>query len=102
MTASDAVTVAGPRVAAVGAGRMGRGIAIAFAYAGHRVSLVDLRARSDEAWRKLADEARSEIEGSLRGLAALGVLSAEQVPAIAQRVQLVRDDQAPQALAGAE
>ncbi|MBW8720110.1 MAG: 3-hydroxyacyl-CoA dehydrogenase, partial [Variovorax paradoxus] len=34
-----------PRFAAVGAGRMGRGIAIAFAYAGHRISLVDLRQR---------------------------------------------------------
>jgi opine dehydrogenase len=32
-----------PRFAAVGAGRMGRGIAIAFAYAGHRIALVDLR-----------------------------------------------------------
>ena len=30
-------------IAAVGAGRMGRGIAIAFAYAGHRVRLVDLK-----------------------------------------------------------
>lgn len=91
-----------PRIVAVGAGRMGRGIAIAFAYAGHPVSLVDLRTRSDEAWHKLANEARAEIDGSLRGLAALGVLAAEQVPAIAQRVQLVRADAAPQALAAAE
>jgi 3-hydroxybutyryl-CoA dehydrogenase len=43
-----------PRFAAVGAGRMGRGIAIAFAYAGHRISLIDLRPRSDEAWRQPA------------------------------------------------
>ena len=41
------------RFAAVGAGRMGRGIAIAFAYAGHRIALVDLRRRTDEQW--LAD-----------------------------------------------
>ena len=51
-----------PRFAAVGAGRMGRGIAIAFAYAGHRISLIDLRQRSDEAWQRLRDEASAEIE----------------------------------------
>ena len=91
-----------PRIVAVGAGRMGRGIAIAFAYAGHRVSLVDLRARGGEAWETLAREARSEVEGSLAGLATLGALDPEQVPAIAQRVQLVRADDAPRALAAAE
>ncbi len=56
-----------PRFAAVGAGRMGRGIAIAFAYAGHRISLIDLRQRSDEAWHRLCDEASAEIEGALGG-----------------------------------
>lgn len=100
MTGAEALGM--PRVVAVGAGRMGRGIAIAFAYAGHRVSLVDLRARSDEAWEKLSGEVRAEIEGSLAGLAALGALAPEQVPAIAKRVQLVRADEAPQALAAAE
>ena len=58
------------RFAAVGAGRMGRGIAIAFAYAGHRIALVDLRQRSPEAWQHLCDEARSEIRASLDGAGA--------------------------------
>jgi len=93
---------AAPRFAAVGAGRMGRGIAIAFAYAGHRVALVDLRVRSEEAWQKLRAEARAEIEASLAGLAQLGVLDAAQVPAIAERVELVPAGEAPRALAGAE
>ena len=91
-----------PRFAAVGAGRMGRGIAIAFAYAGHRIALVDLRVRSDEAWQKLRAEARAEIESSLSGLAQLGVLDAAQVPAIAERVELVPAADAPRALAAAE
>ena len=91
-----------PRFAAVGAGRMGRGIAIAFAYAGHRIALIDLRKRSDEAWQKLADEARAEIEASLSGLAQLGVVDAAQAAAIAGRVELVRADRAAQALGGAE
>ena len=91
-----------PRFAAVGAGRMGRGIAIAFAYAGHRIALVDLRARSDEAWRKLRGEARAEIEASLAGLSQLGVIEPAHVDAIADRVELVAAADAPRALAGAE
>src|SRR5512140_1018299 len=70
------------RFAAVGAGRMGRGIAIAFAYAGHRIALVDLRQRTPEAWRHLCDEARGEIEASLKGLAQLGAIDPAQVDAI--------------------
>lgn len=90
------------RFAAVGAGRMGRGIAIAFAYAGHRISLIDLRARSDAAWDTLRTEARSEIEASLSGLAQLGVLDQAQVANIAARVDLVRADGAANALSAAD
>ena len=90
------------RFAAVGAGRMGRGIAIAFAYAGHRIALVDLRRRSPEAWQRLGDDARAEIRASLAGLAQLGALPAGQVDAIAERVDLVDSDGAPAALAAAE
>lgn len=91
-----------PRFAAVGAGRMGRGIAIAFAYAGHRISLIDLRVRDDAAWQRLRDEASQEIAASLQGLAQLGVLTAPQIAAIAGRVDFVRAEAAPAALAAAE
>jgi 3-hydroxybutyryl-CoA dehydrogenase len=90
------------RFAAVGAGRMGRGIAIAFAYAGHRIALVDLRQRSRDDWQRLSDDARREIRSSLDGLAQLGALAAEQVDAIAARVELVDAEGAPAALAAAE
>ncbi|WP_088278300.1 3-hydroxybutyryl-CoA dehydrogenase [Ideonella sp. A 288] len=104
MTASSGSTACGarPRFAAVGAGRMGRGIAIAFAYAGHRIALVDLRPRTHEAWARLRDEARAEILASLQGLAQLGTLRAEQVDAVAARVELVDAAGAPAALAAAE
>jgi len=102
MTAPELTSRGAPRFAAVGAGRMGRGIAIAFAYAGHRISLVDLRVRSDAAWQTLHDEARAEIAASLSGLAQLGVLTLEQVPEIAARVELVNAADAPRALAAAE
>lgn len=90
------------RFAAVGAGRMGRGIAIAFAYAGHRIALVDLRRRSPDDWQRLSDEVRDEIRASLNGLAQLGALGAAQVDAIGERVELVHADGAPAALADAE
>ncbi|VWX55926.1 3-hydroxyacyl-CoA dehydrogenase [Burkholderiales bacterium 8X] len=93
---------AAPRFSAVGAGRMGRGIAIAFAYAGHRISLVDLRERDDAGWQKLVDDARGEIASSLSALARLGVVEPAQVESIAARIELVRACDAPAALAAAE
>ena len=91
-----------PRFAAAGAGRMGRGIAIAFAYAGHRISLIDLRQRSHAARDALAAEVRNEVEGALRGLVQQGVVREDQVATIAARVELVDAEGAPSALAAAE
>jgi len=90
------------RFVAVGAGRMGRGIAIAFAYAGHRIALVDLRQRSPDDWQRLSGEVRDEIRASLNGLAQLGAIAEAQVDAIAERVELVDANGAPAALADAE
>ena len=95
-------TSALPRFAAVGAGRMGRGIAIAFAYAGHRISLIDLRERSDQAWDKLCAQAQAEIVASLAGLAQLGVMEATQIQSIAARVDFVRAADAPASLQAAD
>lgn len=100
MTAPE--SAAPPRFAAVGAGRMGRGIAIAFAYAGHRVALIDLRDRTPQAWRTLHDEALAEISASLAGLVRLGAIDEAQAVAIAARVELVDSNGAAVALAGAE
>jgi 3-hydroxybutyryl-CoA dehydrogenase len=90
------------RFAAVGAGRMGRGIAISFAYAGHRIALVDLRQRTPQAWRDLREQAMAEIRGALQGLARLGAIEEKQIPDIVARVELVDAAGAPAALADAE
>jgi 3-hydroxybutyryl-CoA dehydrogenase len=87
---------------AVGAGRMGRSIAIACAYAGHPVMLVDLRRRTPEAWGRLQAEVDAEIRGSLAALADLGALQPDQVPPIVARIGLVDADGAAAALAQAE
>src|SRR5262249_16771066 len=76
--------------------------AIAFAYAGHRVALVDLRQRTPEAWARLRDDARHEIRASLEALAQLGAFDEELVEAIAQRVEMIDAAGAPAALAEAE
>jgi 3-hydroxybutyryl-CoA dehydrogenase len=81
---------------------MGRGIAIAFAYAGHRISLVDLRPRTDAAWQTLRQEASDEIETSLDALARQGVFEAARVAAIAERVGFVPAEDAPATLAQAD
>lgn len=90
------------RFAAAGAGRMGRGIAIAFAWAGHRIALVDLRERTPQAARKLRDEAFGEIRASLLGLASLGALREDQVETVVGRIGWADGEDAPRALAAAD
>lgn len=90
------------RFAAAGAGRMGRGIAIAFAYAGHRIALVDLKPRPAADSLRLQQDAHAEIVQSLTGLAQLGALRDDQVEPIAARVEYVDAAGASVALATAE
>ncbi len=76
-------------VACLGAGRMGRGIAVAFAYAGHGVTLIDVKARSAEQFAKLEAEALDEVRKTLASLTRFGLLDAEQAEAVIARVSIV-------------
>jgi 3-hydroxybutyryl-CoA dehydrogenase len=76
-------------IAALGAGRMGRGIAHAFAYAGHEVLLVDLKERSAVASARIASESIAEVRQTLSRLAELGAFDACLVDRIAARVHFV-------------
>jgi 3-hydroxybutyryl-CoA dehydrogenase len=80
---------------------MGRGIAHAFAYAGHEVLLVDLKPRAAGAFDALAADAIAEIDASLSTLASLGAFDDAARPAILARVRVVSREDAPAALAGA-
>ena len=42
------------KVVAIGAGRMGRGIAQVFAFAGHKVSIIDFKDRTSEQTKYLS------------------------------------------------
>ena len=73
-------------IAAVGAGRMGRGIAIAFAYAGHQVHLIDAKERSDPQFENLSQSALSEIAGTLKMLSGFGMLEESEIDAVMSRI----------------
>lgn len=71
------------RIACIGAGRMGRGIALAFARAGYDVVVVDFKARED--WEALKKEAMTEMEAALAMLEELGAGS----PGALARIRMV-------------
>ena len=75
-------------IVALGAGRMGRGIALAFAWAGHPVALLDFKARPAADQARLAAEARAEIDDSLAVLTGLGALDAAAAAAVSARIRL--------------
>ncbi len=69
------MTPARPTIACLGAGRMGRGIAVAFAYAGHAVTMIDVKARSADQFATLEAEALGEVRKTLASLARFGLLT---------------------------
>ena len=58
------MTAVRPKIACLGAGRMGRGIAVAFAYAGHAVTMIDVKARPGGQFTVLEAEALSCLRWS--------------------------------------
>jgi 3-hydroxybutyryl-CoA dehydrogenase len=90
------------RFACLGAGRMGRGIAVVFAYAGHPVTVVDFKQRPKADFDKLAGEALGEVKRTLESLARLGLFDAALVDTIAARVAVVAKGEAAAALSSAD
>ena len=85
-------------IACLGAGRMGRGIAVAFAYAGHAVTMIDVKARSAEQFAKLEDEALDEVGKTLASLSRFGLLTAEEAKAVIARISVVPSSDSTAAL----
>jgi 3-hydroxybutyryl-CoA dehydrogenase len=92
----------GPGIALVGAGRMGRGLAVVFAYAGHEVALIDLKQREAADFARLAGEAQAEIARTFETLAQLGFFAARDAAAIAARVRVVAEPDAQSVLPRAD
>ncbi|KYK48987.1 3-hydroxybutyryl-CoA dehydrogenase [Bradyrhizobium liaoningense] len=76
-------------IACLGAGRMGRGIAVAFAYAGHRVTMIDIKARSAENFTKLETDALGEVSKTFASLSKLGLLAEADVDPLIARVSVI-------------
>jgi 3-hydroxybutyryl-CoA dehydrogenase len=88
-------------IACLGAGRMGRGIAVVFAYAGHPVKVVDFKPRSAEDFQKLEAEALTEIRTVLASLASFGMFDPEAIDTILKRVSIVPESGAQEAFSSA-
>jgi len=88
-------------IACLGAGRMGRGIAVVFAYAGHPVCLIDFKQRAPAEFARLRQDSIDEIRATLRTLAQFGLFKTIMVEAIAARVTVLPMAEAQAALAHA-
>ncbi|MGC1439394.1 MAG: 3-hydroxyacyl-CoA dehydrogenase NAD-binding domain-containing protein, partial [Burkholderiaceae bacterium] len=84
------------RIVAAGSGRMGCSMAIAFAYAGKTVDLLDLKIRDDADVTAHRDAITKELNGHLGTLARIGVLGESDVDRILARIRVhSRADAAP-------
>ena len=90
-----------PPIACLGAGRMGRGIAVVFAFAGHDVAVVDFKPRDADGSARLATEAHGEIRATLEVLGRIGLLQAKDIGTITARISFVPKTDADAALAQA-
>jgi len=96
------MTAALSTIACLGAGRMGRGIAVAFAYAGHPVSMIDIKAgRSAEQFATLEAEALDEINKTLNTLTRIGMLKETEGSVVMSRISVVPASARIKALASA-
>lgn len=68
-----------PRIAAIGAGRMGRGMGHVFAYSGYPVTIVDFKERAAADFERLREDVVGEIRGDMDFLASLDVMRDDQV-----------------------
>lgn len=89
-----------PVIACLGAGRMGRGIAVAFAYAGHEVAIVDFKPREADKFKALESEALGEVRKTFASMARFGLLTNADIETLVSRVRVVPEADAGAALSG--
>ena len=89
-------------IAVVGAGRMGRGISLSFAFSGYPVHLFDSEEREAEAFATLAEAVAQEIDTELGFLQRLQLISSAQARKIAARVTVIARAEASASLREAD
>lgn len=90
------------RVVALGAGRMGRGIAQVFAYAGYEVEIIDFKERPVADAVSVLAGARAEIRENLNFLHSLEAIEKDEIEATLERVKAVTLSKAEDSLSGAD
>jgi 3-hydroxybutyryl-CoA dehydrogenase len=90
------------RIGIVGAGRMGRGMAVAFSYGGHPVTLIDLKQRDGDGCEALVQAARAEILADLRFLAGVGALADDEIEKVAARTRIAHRPEAGEVIAASD
>jgi 3-hydroxybutyryl-CoA dehydrogenase len=74
---------------------------VAFAYAGHAVTMIDVKARAEDQFAILKAEALGEIRKTLASLSRFGLLAQDDVEAVVARVSVAPAQAMAAALAGA-
>ncbi|QQK74387.1 3-hydroxyacyl-CoA dehydrogenase [Salicibibacter cibarius] len=85
-------------IAIAGIGRMGRGIALTFAYQGYDVILIDLKKREYDEFRQLKSNSLNDIWNQLDVLVLTDIVSKESVSGILERIKFISIDDKAQDL----
>lgn len=94
-------TASGTRQSAIGilgAGRMGRGIALAYAFAGVPVRMVDLKERTLQQWNEFQQSLQNELSVDLDFLIDAGLMAAADRDSVNAKMICVRAEHAAEAL----
>ncbi|ENU23151.1 hypothetical protein F993_02299 [Acinetobacter proteolyticus] len=77
------------QVAVLGAGRMGKAIAIAFAYAGLNVALIDARQRSESEFAQYQTQLQTDLKQELQLLESIQFIQSEQTVFILDQIKIL-------------
>lgn len=75
-------------ISIAGAGRMGVGIALTFAYKGYQVKLIDIKKRDDQGFQQLQSRCYNEIRKQLNVLVKGKVVSEDSISIILARIEI--------------
>jgi 3-hydroxybutyryl-CoA dehydrogenase len=68
---------------------MGFGIALAFAYAGHRVAVIDMKRRAGHAFEDLRAAFRADLRANLNFLVRVKALASASITKVTRRVAVI-------------
>ena len=77
------------KIAVLGAGRMGKAIAIAFAYAGLNVDLIDAKQRSEAEFEQYQTQIRADLQQELQLLEKIKFIQVEQQDFILDKIAIL-------------